>query len=289
MSKFIKKMTTLLVLLGAICTLAGCGKSEVIPECPLEDGIYTADFNTDSSMFRVNEANKGKGTLTVSNGQMNIHITLVSKKIEKLYLGMAEDAQKDGAVLLEPTLDTVIYDDGTEEEVYGFDVPVPYLDQEFDLALVGKKGTWYDHKVSVTNPTVYVEEENAAPADVEPASTDQGDAAALTESTATEDGKYLVPVVLEGGSGKAKVDSPCEVVVENGNAQATITFSSPNYDFMIVAGSEFKPVNTEGNSSFLIPVVLNEDLEVQADTVAMSEPHLIDYTLKFDWAGAVLQ
>ena len=41
--------------------------------------------------------------------------------------------------------------------IYGFDVPVPALDKEFDLALIGKKGTWYDHKVSVTNP-VEVEE-----------------------------------------------------------------------------------------------------------------------------------
>lgn len=38
------------------------------------------------------------------------------------------------------------------EEVNGFDVPVPALDEEFDLALIGTKGTWYDHTVSVSNP-----------------------------------------------------------------------------------------------------------------------------------------
>lgn len=118
----------------------------------LEDGVYTADFNTDSSMFRINEACDGKGTLTVENGKMVIHISLVSKNIEHLFSGLAEDAQKDGAELIEPTTDEVTYSDGITEEVYGFDVPVPALDEEFDLAIIGKKGTWYDHKVSVSNP-----------------------------------------------------------------------------------------------------------------------------------------
>ena len=83
---------------------------------------------------------------------MTIHISLPSKKIVNLYPGLAEDAKKDGAQLLEPTTDTVTYEDGTTEEVYGFDVPVPALGEEFDLALIGTKGTWYDHKVSVSNP-----------------------------------------------------------------------------------------------------------------------------------------
>lgn len=118
----------------------------------LEDGTYTATFNTDSSMFHVNEAYDGKGTLTVKDGQMTIHVTLVSQKIVNLYAGTAEDAQKDGAELLEPTTDTVEYEDGTTEEVYGFDIPVPAIDEEFDVALIGTKGTWYDHKVSVSDP-----------------------------------------------------------------------------------------------------------------------------------------
>lgn len=118
----------------------------------LEDGTYTADFKTDSSMFHVNEALDGKGTLTVKDGKMTIHISLVSKKIVNLYPGTAEDAQKEGATLLEPTTDEVTYDDGTTEEVYGFDVPVPALDQDFSLAILGTKGTWYDHTVSVSNP-----------------------------------------------------------------------------------------------------------------------------------------
>ena len=126
-------------------------------ETVLEDGVYTADFNTDSTMFHVNEACDGKGTLTVENGQMTIHVSLVSQNIVNLYVGLAEDAQADGAVLLEPTVDEVTYSDGITEEVYGFDIPVEALDEEFDVAILGTKGTWYDHKVSVSNPELLEE------------------------------------------------------------------------------------------------------------------------------------
>ena len=122
------------------------------PEVALEDGVYTAEFDTDSGMFHVSEACDGKGTLTVQDGAMTIHVSLASKNIVNLYPGLAEDAQKEGAEVLEPTTDSVTYSDGITEEVYGFDVPVPTLDEEFDLALLGTKGTWYDHKVIVSNP-----------------------------------------------------------------------------------------------------------------------------------------
>ena len=141
-----KKVIVLLWAVILCCTLAaGCGKKNT-----LADGTYTADFNTDSSMFHVNEAYDGKGILTVENGQMTIHVSMPSKNIVNLYLGSAEDAQKDGAELIQPVTDTVTYSDGTTEEVNGFDVPVPVIDEEFDLALIGKKGVWYDHKVSVS-------------------------------------------------------------------------------------------------------------------------------------------
>lgn len=118
----------------------------------LEDGTYEVEFKTDSGMFHVNEANDGKGVLTVKDGQMSIHISLASKNIVNLFVGKAADAKKNGAELLQPTTDTVTYDDGTTEEVNGFDVPVKALDKDFDLALIGTKGKWYDHTVSVTNP-----------------------------------------------------------------------------------------------------------------------------------------
>ena len=138
---------------------------EEAKESALADGEYSAKFTTDSSMFHVNEVYKDMGTLTVKDGQMTIHITLGSKNIVNLFLGTAEDAQKEGAELLQPTTDTVTYDDGTTEEVNGFDVPVPVLDEEFDLALIGTKEKWYDHKVKVSDVTEAVGDEDQAAAD----------------------------------------------------------------------------------------------------------------------------
>ena len=226
----------------------------------LEDGTYTAEFDTDSSMFHVNEASDGKGTLTVEDGQMTLHISLQSKKIVNLYVGMAADAPDHEADWLQPTTDTVTYSDGTSEEVYGFDVPVEELDTDFQLAILGTKGKWYDHTVSVRNVEAQAAEAVETPAD----------------------GSYTCEVTLEGGSGRATVDSPAALTVADGKMTATIVWSSPNYDYMVVDGEKYLPTNTEGNSTFEIPVsALGVPLSVVADTVAMSTPHEIEYTLTF--------
>lgn len=285
-----KSVAAVLVLVLLLALLAGCGSGNssnaasadgtsassadgVASGAPagsaavLPDGIYSAAFVTDSSMFRANETCGGKGTLTVVNGEMTIHVSLMSKKILNLFPGTAEDALKDGAVWLEPTVDTVTYSDGLSEEVYGFDIPVPAIGEEFDLALVGTKGTWYDHKVSVQDPEPL---ENA------------GDDDALIP----EDGIYTCNVALEGGSGRATVQSPARLRVENGEVFATIVWSSSNYDYMKVAEQKYEPVNTEGNSTFEIPVSgFDIPLAVVADTVAMSTPHEVTYTLIFDSAS----
>ncbi len=162
-----KKRTALLCMAALIAVIAvGCSEQtdpsaqdgssppavSQEQQTTLEDGIYSADFETDSSMFRVNETCDGKGKLTVQDGKMTIHISLTSQSIVNLFPGTAEDAQKDGAELLLPTVDTVTYEDGISEEVNGFDVPVPALDEPFNLALIGTKGKWYDHEVIVSNP-----------------------------------------------------------------------------------------------------------------------------------------
>ena len=251
----------------AVSSVAESAVSEVASESAaassaraLEDGIYTAEFDTDSSMFHVNEADNGKGILTVKDGQMTIHIRLASTHIVNLYVGMAADAPDHEADWLQPTTDTVTYSDGTSEEVYGFDVPVEALDTDFQLAILGTKGKWYDHTVSVRNVEAQAAEAVETPAD----------------------GSYTCEVTLEGGSGRATVDSPAALTVADGKMTATIVWSSPNYDYMIVDGEKYLPTNTEGNSTFEIPVsALGVPLSVVADTVAMSTPHEIEYTLTF--------
>lgn len=122
-------------------------------EAQREDGVYLADFNTGSNMFHANpDKNDGKGILTVKDGKMTIHVVLNSKNIVNLFLGTSEEAQQDGAELLEPVAETVDYSDGTSEEVYAFDIPIPGIDEEFPMALIGTKQKWWDHTVSVTNP-----------------------------------------------------------------------------------------------------------------------------------------
>ena len=211
-------------------------------------------------MFHVNEACDVKGTLTVENGEMTFHVSLASKKIVNLYVGMAADAENNKADWLLPTTDTVTYSDGTSEEVYGFDIPLTALDEDFQVAILGTKGKWYDHTVSVRNAQPKTEEAAEIP----------------------DDGEYSVNVTLEGGSGRASVESPVALTVAGGKMTATIVWSSPNYDYMIVDGEKYLPINTEGNSTFEIPVAaLGTPLAVTADTVAMSQPHEIEYTLTF--------
>ena len=233
-------------------------------EPALADGVYTADFDTDSSMFHANEACNGKGTLTVQDGEMTIHVSLVSKTILNLFPGLAEDAQKDGALLLQPTTDTVTYSDGLSEEVYGFDIPVPALDTEFDLALIGKKGVWYDQKVSVSNPEP-----------LEPAGK-------TAQDLGLADGSYTAEVAFSGGSGKSHIESPVTLTVKDGAVTAAVVWSSSKYDYMIVDGERCDVLTTEPGSTFEIPVAaFDTDLTVIGDTTAMSTPHEIEYTLNF--------
>ena len=261
-----KKVTMIALTALLLCTfLAGCGEkngddaAQLPAEPALADGVYTAEFNTDSSMFHVNEACEGKATLTVENGQMSIHISLPSKSIQNLFCGTAEDARKDGAALLQPTTDTVTYSDGLSEEVNGFDIPVPALDEEFDVAIIGTKGKWYDHKVSVTNPVLKEDDTAAAPAET------------------LADGTYSIAVTLEGGSGKVSVQSPCTLTVSDGKMTAQIVWSSSHYDYMLVDGERYDALSNEDGSAFEILVsALDTPLFVIGDTTAMSTPHEIE-------------
>ena len=282
---YMKKKLNLAALLLAAAFLGACGgqkqdaadtvaqtesaeteNADQKSSIDLADGVYTVDFKTDSSMFKVNESKNGKGVLTVKDGEATLHISLTSKNIVNLYLGTADEAKEDEAGWLQPTVDTVTYSDGLSEEVNGFDVPVPALGEEFDLALIGKKGTWYDHKVRVENP-VSGEAEDQKPAG---------------QTADVADGTYTCEVTLQGGSGRASVDSPATIIVKDGKVTADIVWSSPNYEYMLVDDVQYDPIQTEGNSEFQIPVTLDEDVAVSALTVAMSQPHLIDYTLHFD-------
>ena len=247
-------------LLSALCLLNGVSAlAEAVDqsEAPLADGVYSAVFSTDSSMFRVNEAMEGRGTLTVKDGEMTIHVTLNSKKILNLYPGFAEDAKREGAALLQPTEDEVTYPDGWVETAYGFDIPVPALNEAFDLALIGTKGKWYDHKVSVSDPVP-----------LEPS----------RETFEPDEFSF------SGGSGKVTITCPA-VWMEGEQAMAVIAFSSPHYTYVKVDGVEYPCTHDDATSTAEIPVSLNRAMEIAAQTTAMSAPHEVAYTIYIGVGG----
>lgn len=96
------------------------------------------------------------------------------------------------------------------------------------------------------------------------------------------DGTYTIEVTLTGGTGRASVASPTTLTVQDGVLSAVVTWSSPHYTYMRIAETMYEPINTEGNSSFQIPIVLDENIPFEAETIAMSQPHIIAYTLFFD-------
>ena len=115
------------------------------------------------------------------------------------------------------------------------------------------------------------------------AETEEVSSIVTVQQLGLEDGTYIADGTLEGGSGRATISSPVELTVKDGQMTARIEFSSPYYDYMIVDGEKYEPENTEGNSQFTIPMAgFDAGVPVTADTVAMSEPHEIDYEIVLD-------
>lgn len=267
-----KKYIAIVLMLVLFC---GCGaKSEAQPttvpeEAPavpavaaLPDGLYTAKFDTDSSMFHVNEAHKGQGVLIVQNGAMTIHVTLSGTGYVGVFPGTAKEAaEADESEIIRYSKEKVTYDDGFTDTAYAFDIPVPKLNEEFSLATIGKKDKWYDHKVSVSEPRPLSE---------------------LGGMPVLADGEYTCEVKSEGGTGKNTILNPAILTVRGPEIKATITWSSTNIDYMLQNGEKLLPISNEGGSVFEISMTtMGAPFAVICDTVAMSTPHEIEYQLTF--------
>lgn len=225
----------------------------------IKDGTYEIEVDSSSKMFRI-----VKCELTVKDGNMTAVMTMGGDGYLKLYMGTGEEAVKASEEEYIP-----FEQDSEGRQTY--EVPVEALDKGIECtAWSKKKEKWYDRTLVFRASSLPQEAINDS---------------ALTKAKdlKLEDGAYLVDVVLEGGSGKTTVESPAKMQVENGTITAQIIFSSPYYDYLILDEVKYLPVNTEGNSTFEIPVeVFDWKMDVTADTVAMSTPHEIDYTLQFD-------
>ncbi|MEA4847830.1 MAG: hypothetical protein VB106_11420 [Clostridiaceae bacterium] len=219
----------------------------------IQDGTYKIEVSSSSSMFRIIDAQ-----LTVKDGEMSAILTLSGDGYQKLYMGTGEEALAD-------TDDKCIYFVENTEGKYTYKVPVAALNQDINVAAWSiRKKTWYDR--------VLVFQSSLIPED------------AITAAKLPADGKYTIEVTLSGGSGRTHIESPAELTIKDGTATAVIIWSSPHYEYMLIDGTHYNPINAGGNSTFEIPVLLDKDMAISAQTTAMSEPHEIDYTLRFDSA-----
>lgn len=238
-------------------------EGEKIAAEDLQNGTYTVEIESSSSMFKIK-----RSELVVKDGEMSAVLTMNSDAYTKLFMGTAEDAAK-----AEEADCIAVYEDENGECI--FEIPVSGLDQPFDCAAYSKnKETWYDRQLTVKSSTVSAVSESAE--------TEAAENEAAVTAAVAENGTYTIDVTLNGGSGKSTVISPASIRVEDGAYVATIQWSSPNYDYMIVDGEKYLQTNTEGDSVFEIPVsALDEEIPVIGDTVAMSKPHEVEYTIIF--------
>ncbi len=229
----------------------------------IKEGTYSIEVLSSSSMFRIIDCQ-----LTVAGGEMTAVMTMNGDGYLKLFMGTGEEAAAAGE---DECIPFELNDDGKQT----YEVPVEALDMGVDCAAFSKKKEkWYDR--------VLVFSAASLPQDA------RLDTEIVTaQDLGLEDGAYTIEVTLGGGSGKAAVESPAELTVADGAATAVIVFSSPNYDYVLVDGEKYTTVNTEGNSAFEIPVTMFDgEMPITADTIAMSTPHEIEYTLHFDSATA---
>ena len=232
---------------------------EPIPVSELQDGSYEIAVNCSSSMFKIASV-----TLMVEGGEAEAVLTMAGTGYLYVYPGTAQEAA-------EAKEEDYISFEEKEEGVHTFTIPVKELDAITPLAAYSKrKELWYDRNLAFVSTSL-------------PASAFKEVKGTAISDLGLADGTYLVDATLSGGSGKASIESPATLTVKEGEAFLRVVFSSANYDYMVVEETHYDRVNTEGNSTFEIPVAaFDTQLPVVADTVAMSKPHEISYTIYLD-------
>lgn len=225
----------------------------------IEDGVYEVKVDSSSSMFKIESC-----TLTVADGQMSAVMTMGGTGYLYLFMGTGEEAVKAEASAYIPF-------EENEEGVHTFTVPVEALDAAIDCTAFSKrKEKWYDRQILFR-------------ADSLPLEAFKEGYVTTVEDLELADGDYMVDVALEGGSGRASVNSPAKITIADGQCMAKIIWSSQNYDYMLVDGVRYDVLTIDPASTFEIPVAgFDFPMAVTADTTAMSQPREIDYTLYFD-------
>lgn len=228
----------------------------------VKDGVYDITVDSSSSMFQIVSCE-----LTVENGSMTAQMTMGGTGYLYVYMGTGEQAANADESEYIPFVEDAA-------GAHTYTVPVEALDAGVPCAAFSKnKEKWYDRTLVFR-------------ADSLPTDAFAEGVVTTAEDLSLADGAYQVDVTLEGGSGRASVESPARMTVENGKVTATIVWSSSNYDYMKVDGVRYDAVIENDRSVFTIPVTCFDwKMAVIADTIAMSQPHEIDYALRFDSAS----
>ena len=228
----------------------------------VKDGVYDITVDSSSSMFQIVSCE-----LTVENGSMTAQMTMGGTGYLYVYMGTGEQAANADESEYIPFVEDAA-------GAHTYTVPVEALDAGVPCAAFSKnKEKWYDRTLVFR-------------ADSLPTDAFAEGVVTTAEDLSLADGAYQVDVTLEGGSGRASVESPARMTVENGKVTATIVWSSSNYDYMKVDGVRYDAVIENARSVFTIPVTCFDwKMAVVADTIAMSQPHEIDYALRFDSAS----
>ena len=228
----------------------------------LRDGVYPVAVNSSSSMFKIVDC-----VLTVQDGQMRATMTMSGTGYLKLFMGTGE------AALAASEAETIPFEEDAEG-VHRFTVPVPALDAPVDCAAFSKrKEKWYDRRLLFRADSLPLE------------AFAEG---ALTTAASLElaDGLYTVDARLVGDAGKAKVESPAQLRVENGEAYATVVWGSKKYADMRLCGAPAAALEIGGNAAFEVCVpCFDWNLGVTIDSTALGAPVEMAYALRFDSAS----
>lgn len=264
-----------LVLMLSVCGLAEVAGGDATVEAvdvveegmtpisgdQIRDGVYPVIVNSSSSMFNVVAC-----TLTVQDGVMTATMTMGGTGYLKVFMGTGEEA------LNAAEEDFIPYEEDADG-VHSFTVPVPALDAPVDCAAFSKrKEMWYERQLLFRADSLPL---------------DAFDESALTTVSALglADGQYTVEAQLVGDTGKAGVESPAQLRVENGEAFVTVVWGTRKYANMRVDGELVPAVETDGNAAFEMPVrCFDWNLGVTVDSTALGKPVEMSYAIRFNSA-----
>ena len=280
-------------------------------------GIYNVTVNSSSSMFRVIDC-----VLTSKNGKMTAVLTLSGTGYDYLCLGTKEEAaaadsstwvpyvaDANGKYTYEIPVEAL--DNGIAVAAFSHknqiwydriltfqsstlnkigdvqDDPQPDTAPDTTItatpaptAKPNKKPTATPTPTATPKPDKKPEEESKYESDL------SGGTASVNSSTTLADGTYT-PDSFSWSGGSGKVNISCnKVTVTNGQAYATIVFSSEYYGYVKANGNKYYGACGGGTSTFTIPVALNQNNTIIGMTTRMSQAHEITYTIYIALKGA---